>query len=83
MYVIGDSHVVCDTNDTRKSTTTTDHGTARNRHTSRDRRVFANYHVMCDVNQIIDYNPISNLGITQGSPVYGCAGTDLDIVSNN
>ena len=42
-----------------------------------------NNHVMCDVNQIIDYNPISNLGITQSSPINGCAGTALDIVSNN
>ena len=45
--------------------------------------MLTNNHVMCDVNQIIDDNSISNLGITQGSPVYGCAGTDLDIVSNN
>jgi hypothetical protein len=45
--------------------------------------MLTNNHVMCDVNQIINDNSVSNLGVTQSSSVYGSAGTNLNILSNN
>ena len=44
--------------------------------------MFADNHVMCDVNQVIDDNPVPDLCIAQGTSVYGSTRANLNIVSN-
>ena len=60
----------------------TDSGAAGDTDAGRHCRVITDLHVMCDLNLIIELDPVADQGIGQGAAVDGGIGADFDIITN-
>ncbi len=82
----GDNHFICHTQVAGKigraayHTIFTNNCTTRDTDTAGNNGMRPNAHIMTNLNQVIEFNPIFNHGITHRSAVYGGYGADIDII---
>src|ERR1035437_8791952 len=60
----------------------TNGGAARHPNTARHGGVTANMHVMADLDQVVELDPIFNHGVLERAPVDAGIGANLDIIAN-
>ena len=82
MDIIGDFQVACQRGRPTDRTAAPDVRATSNRDTGRNRRMFPDGHVMADLNQVVELNPVLDNRIFEGTAVDGRVGADLNIVTD-
>lgn len=77
--------MACDSNLPSQSYIIADLSTARNPNLCCNKTVFANFDIVSNLHQIIDFSTLANncCRISQRSTIYSCIGTNLDIIFDN
>jgi len=60
----------------------TDGNAARNSDQGDQNRIRSHGNIVCDVNQVICFYPLSDVGLAEGAPIDGIIGPDFNIVIN-
>src|SRR5262245_37383128 len=77
---IADSQMIDDSNTSAQHALPTDSGDSGYARLRGDNRIFAYHHIVCDLDQVVDFDASPNGRLSKGGAVYSGVGANLHVV---